>query len=78
MVSRPVVERMNAEMENEPFRSEQEEQQSEKREELAPVEKFYERFRGVSIRHLDIFIAACIGALVLVVLLGVLDSRGIL
>ena len=45
---------------------------------LNAVEKFYENFRGVKLRHLDIFIGCCVAALVLVVLLGALQGNGIL
>ena len=45
---------------------------------LNAVEKFYENFRGVKLRHLDIFIGCCVAALVLVVLLGALRGNGIL
>lgn len=43
-----------------------------------PVEEFYERFRDVPIRYLDIFIGCCVAALVLIVVLGALKGRGIL
>ena len=45
---------------------------------LNAVERFYERFRGVPLRNLDIFIGICIGMFVLVVVLGMLKGWGIL
>ena len=45
---------------------------------LNAVEKFYENFRGVKLRHLDIFIGCCVAALLLVVLFGALKGNGIL
>lgn len=44
--------------------------------ELNSVERFYERFRNVPLKYLDRFIAVCVAALVLVILLGLLDSLG--
>lgn len=44
---------------------------------LNAVERFYERFRGVPLRNLDIFIGVCIAALVLVVVLGMLKGWGV-
>ena len=43
---------------------------------LNAMERFYERFRGVSLKKLDIFIICCIVGIVLTIALGVLDSRG--
>ena len=43
---------------------------------LNAMERFYERFRGVSLKKLDIFIVCCIVGIVLTIALGVLDSRG--
>ena len=45
---------------------------------LNAVEKFYENFRVVKLRHLDIFIGVCLVALVLVVLIGSLKGFGVL
>jgi len=45
---------------------------------LNAVERFYEKFRGIPLRYLDIFIGTCIAALVIVVILGMLKYRGIL
>ena len=56
----------------------QSEQQRPDPSQLNAVEKFYENFRGVKLRHLDIFIGCCIAALVLVVLFGALRGNGIL
>lgn len=55
-----------------------------KPEEMGPpapsnaVESFYENFRHIPLKYLDIFIGVCVGALVLVVFLGILKGRGIL
>ena len=43
---------------------------------LNAVERFYERFRGVSLKKLDIFIACCIIGIVLTIVIGTLDARG--
>ena len=43
---------------------------------LNAMERFYERFRGVSLKKLDIFIVCCIVGIVLTIALCVLDSRG--
>ena len=48
------------------------------RSQLNAVENFYERFRGVPIRYLVIFIGICAAAFVLVVVLGMLKGRGII
>ena len=40
------------------------------------VQEFYERFRGVPLKKIDTFIGICIAAIVLVVIIGMLDSRG--
>ena len=40
------------------------------------VQEFYERFRGVPLKKIDMFIGICIAAIVLVVIIGMLDSRG--
>ncbi len=45
---------------------------------LNAVERFYERFRDVPVRNLDIFIGACVVSFVLIVVLGMLKGRGIL
>ena len=46
-------------------------------DQLNAVEKFYERFRGVPLRHLDVFIGCCVAALILVIVLGMLKGWGI-
>lgn len=40
------------------------------------VQEFYERFRGVPLKKIDTFIGICIAAIVVVVIIGMLDSRG--
>ncbi|MBQ2751902.1 MAG: hypothetical protein IJF25_04940 [Oscillospiraceae bacterium] len=40
------------------------------------VQEFYERFRGVPLKKIDTFIGICIAAIILVVIIGMLDSRG--
>lgn len=45
---------------------------------LNEVERFYEHFRGVPLKYLDIFIGVCMAGLILVVVLGILKGRGIL
>lgn len=42
------------------------------------VERFYERFRKVPLKYLDIFIGVCVAAFVVVVTVGVLKGHGIL
>lgn len=39
---------------------------------------FYDRFRGVPLRYFDIFIGLCVAAIVILVVAGVLQARGIL
>ena len=39
---------------------------------------FYDRFRGVPLRYFDIFIGLCIAAIVVIVAVGILQSRGVL
>ncbi len=55
-----------------------EEKRPEKRErrdkrELNAFENFYENFRNVPLKYVDIFIGVCIAALVLVIALGILN-----
>ena len=45
---------------------------------LNAFERFYEKFRGVPLRYIDIFIGVCLVALVLVVLIGSLKGFGVL
>lgn len=40
------------------------------------VQEFYERFRGVPLKKIDMFIGICIAAIVVVVIVGMLDARG--
>ena len=39
---------------------------------------FYERFRGVPLRYFDIFIGLCVAAIVIIIVIGILQGRGIL
>ena len=39
---------------------------------------FYDQFRGVPLRYFDIFIGLCVAAIVIVIVIGVLQARGIL
>ena len=48
------------------------------RSQMNAFENFYERFRKVPLKYIDIFIGVCIAALVIVVLVGILKSKGIL
>ena len=54
------------------------EQKSERpdRSQLNAFENFYENFRKVPLKYIDIFIGVCITALVIVVLIGILKSKG--
>ena len=45
---------------------------------LNAIEKFYEKFRGVPLKYIDIFIGVCVTAFLVVVILGMLRGRGIL
>ena len=45
---------------------------------LNAIEKFYEKFRGVPLKYIDIFIGVCVAVFLIVVLLGMLRGRGIL
>ena len=45
---------------------------------LNAIEKFYEKFRGVPLKYIDIFIGVCVAAFLIVVILGMLRGRGIL
>ena len=46
------------------------------RSQLNAFENFYENFRKVPLKYIDIFIGVCITALVVVVLIGILKSKG--
>ena len=48
------------------------------RSQLNAFENFYENFRKVPLKYIDVFIGVCVAALVIVVLIGILKSRGIL
>jgi len=48
------------------------------RSQLNAFENFYEKFRKVPLKYIDIFIGVCVAALVIVVLVGILKSKGIL
>ena len=56
------------------------EQKSERpdRSQLNAFENFYEKFRKVPLKYIDVFIGVCVAALVIVVLVGILNSKGIL
>ena len=43
---------------------------------LNAFERFYEHFRGTPLKYLDIFIGVCVAAIVVVVIAGMLKSRG--
>ena len=46
------------------------------RSQLNAFENFYENFRRVPLKYIDIFIGVCITALVVVILVGILKSKG--
>ena len=48
------------------------------RSQLNAFENFYERFSKVPLKYIDVFIGVCVAALVIVVLVGILKSKGIL
>lgn len=45
---------------------------------LNAIEKLYEKFRGVPLKYIDIFIGLCAAAFFTVVILGMLKGRGLL
>ena len=45
---------------------------------LTAIEKLYEKFRGVPLKYIDIFIGLCAAAFFAVVILGMLKERGLL
>ena len=45
---------------------------------LNAIEKLYEKFRGVPLKYIDIFIGVCAAAFVVVVILGMLKERGVM
>ena len=46
------------------------------RSQLNAFENFYENFRKVPLKYIDIIIGVCITALVVVILIGILKSKG--
>lgn len=42
------------------------------------IQRFYEHFRGVPLKYIDIFIGVCFVGLFAVVILGILKGRGII
>ena len=48
------------------------------RSQLNAFENFYENFSKVPLKYIDVFIGVCVAALVIVVLVGILKSKGIL
>ena len=46
------------------------------RSQLNAFENFYENFRKVPLKYIDIVIGVCITALVVVILIGILKSKG--
>ena len=44
---------------------------------LNAIEKLYEKFRGVPLKYIDIFIGLCAAAFFAVVILGMLKERGL-
>lgn len=47
------------------------------RSQLNAFENFYENFRKVPLKYIDRFIAVCVAALVIVVVVGIMKSRGL-
>ena len=45
---------------------------------LNAIEKLYEKFRGVPLKYIDIFIGLCAAAFFAVVILGMLKESGLL
>ena len=45
---------------------------------LNAIEKFYEKFRGVPLKYIDVFIGVCVAVFLIVVILGMLRERGLL
>ena len=45
---------------------------------LNAIEKLYEKFRGVPLKYIDIFIGLCAAAYFAVAILGMLKERGLL
>ena len=61
-----------------PEKPEEKEDAHPDRSQLNAFENFYEKFRKVPLKYIDIFIGVCVAALVIVVLVGILKSKGIL
>ena len=61
-----------------PEKPEEKEDARPDRSQLNAFENFYEKFRKVPLKYIDIFIGVCVAALVIVVLVGILKSKGIL
>lgn len=61
-----------------PEKTEEKEDTRPDRSQLNAFENFYEKFRKVPLKYIDIFIGVCVAALVIVVLVGILKSKGIL
>ncbi|MDE7245242.1 MAG: hypothetical protein K2O18_14905 [Oscillospiraceae bacterium] len=47
-------------------------------EKRRPIENFYDNFRDVPLKYLDIFIGVCMAAIVVFILLGMLKGRGMI
>lgn len=61
-----------------PEKPEEKEDDRPDRSQLNAFENFYENFRKVPLKYIDIFIGVCVAALVIVVLVGILKSKEIL
>lgn len=61
-----------------PEKPEEKEDAHPDRSQLNAFENFYEKFSKVPQKYIDIFIGVCVAALVIVVLVGILKSKGIL
>ena len=61
-----------------PEKPEEKEDARPDRSQLNAFENFYEKFSKVPLKNIDIFIGVCVAALVIVVLVGILKSKGIL
>lgn len=44
----------------------------------SPLEPVYQNFRKVPVKYVDIFIGLCVAALVIVLVVGFLNSKGII
>ncbi len=61
-----------------PEKPEEKEDAHPDRSQLNAFENFYEKFSKVPLKYIDTFIGVCVAALVIVVLVGILKSKGIL